>query len=448
MEHETNKTRAKKIRIRGVTRTEASEEIGIGSPEGAGAEAPAGYGSKTDRQERIAGWKQSVLRDARVAVIGAGALGNELLKNLALSGVRYAFIADMDDIEMTNLSRTVLFSEEDLGRMKAEAAAEKFLGLNVCEGAKADRFVGDACTGIGSGVLNHVDVVVGCLDNEQTRYEMNRRASLVGKPYIDAGIASLTANVTCVMSGENAPCWACAYGAANADEVKKRLRAGCLNAKKKAAATGHAATTQVTSAVAAGIQCQEVIKCLHAMKSGTMRFAPGRKYIFDGEYNSFNTLRLARNPECADHERFEHIEETPIASDWTLERTLRYVNERCGEGYFLNVENDDRYCFAGYADKAYCLHCGREIAVGKPLNAVTEDDYYCEECEHVQLDLDRSEPVLYFALCEEQAHLFGLTLRELGIPALHILVFENEDPEKPDLHLEMTGDLKTIMPNL
>src|SRR6187402_1819286 len=82
--------------------------------------------AQTDRFHRfklIGWWDQSRLSRARVLVCGAGALGNEIIKNLALLGVGNLFIADMDRVENSNLSRSVLFRESDNGAFKATAAA-------------------------------------------------------------------------------------------------------------------------------------------------------------------------------------------------------------------------------------------------------------------------------------------------------------------------------------
>lgn len=65
---------------------------------------------KTDRQERIPDFSQKTIHETRIGVIGAGATGNEVLKNLALVGVGYVYCTDMDHIASSNISRTVLFT--------------------------------------------------------------------------------------------------------------------------------------------------------------------------------------------------------------------------------------------------------------------------------------------------------------------------------------------------
>ena len=68
---------------------------------------------KYDRQKRIAGWDQSKVANATVMVIGVGATGNEVVKNLALTGIGKIIIVDYDIIEKSNLNRCVLFNMED-----------------------------------------------------------------------------------------------------------------------------------------------------------------------------------------------------------------------------------------------------------------------------------------------------------------------------------------------
>ena len=86
-----------------------------------------------DRYSRlrlIAWWDQEKLASARILVVGAGALGNEVLKNLALLGVGVVYVVDFDEIEESNLTRSVLFRQRDRGRPKAVAAAESLADIN------------------------------------------------------------------------------------------------------------------------------------------------------------------------------------------------------------------------------------------------------------------------------------------------------------------------------
>lgn len=113
---------------------------------------------KTDRQERIPDFSQKTIHETRIGVIGAGATGNEVLKNLALVGVGYVYCTDMDHIASSNISRTVLFTEKDVGARKAVLAVERFQMMNIDNGV-ADYFDGDICHGLGDGVFRHLDVI-------------------------------------------------------------------------------------------------------------------------------------------------------------------------------------------------------------------------------------------------------------------------------------------------
>ena len=83
-----------------------------------------------DTLNLISWWQQEKVSKAKVMVVGAGALGNEILKNLALVGIGHILIIDFDIIEAANLTRSVLFRAEDIGKLKAEVAAQRLKELN------------------------------------------------------------------------------------------------------------------------------------------------------------------------------------------------------------------------------------------------------------------------------------------------------------------------------
>ncbi len=405
--------------------------------------------SKTAAQQGIQGWKQDVVRGGKALVIGAGALGNELLKNLALIGMGYVLICDMDYIEISNLSRTVLFSESDLGQMKAPAAARRFRELNVEADSRADSFVGNVCTELGSGAFRHVDVVVGCLDNAQARFEANRRCALLGKTFIDAGISSLLANVTVVHSTDTQPCWACSQTRKARAAASMQDRHPCLDAKKDAVSQGHAPTTQVTSALAAALQSQEVVKCLHEGRSEEIRAVYGNSYGFNGWYNAFSTRVIQRRDDCPFHTAYPRVDETEIGSEWTLEQTLDYVDGRYGPGWALTLAPDCQFRVAEFYIKGICPYCGKEIVFNRGGSRVTVADRYCPGCPHEIRYADNAvEKITVFARNGECAPYMGFTLRQLGIPAFHILNFFHVDHPEQTLALEMTADMPLVMPSL
>src|SRR5439155_8794643 len=86
------------------------------------SDATAAQEDRFHRFKLIGWWDQKKLANAKVLVIGAGALGNEIVKNLALLGVGHVLIADLDRIENSNLSRSVLYRAADNGSYKATAA--------------------------------------------------------------------------------------------------------------------------------------------------------------------------------------------------------------------------------------------------------------------------------------------------------------------------------------
>src|SRR5690349_6515408 len=88
-----------------------------------------GAEERFSRLRLIPWWDQDKIASCRLLVIGAGALGNEILKNAALLGFSQVVVLDMDRIEESNLSRAVLFRSDDIGGFKAEVAARAYRSL-------------------------------------------------------------------------------------------------------------------------------------------------------------------------------------------------------------------------------------------------------------------------------------------------------------------------------
>src|SRR3989304_381548 len=131
--------------------------------------------------EFISWWERDKVKQAKVLVIGAGALGNEVIKNLALMGVGNIFIIDFDKIEAANLSRSVLFRESDNNRSKAEVAAARAKAVN--PEVHIQYLNADVTTGLGLGIIRRMDAIIGCLDNREARLAANRFWYWMNKPW-------------------------------------------------------------------------------------------------------------------------------------------------------------------------------------------------------------------------------------------------------------------------
>ncbi len=163
-----------------------------------------------DRYSRlrlISWWRQERLGTARVLVVGAGALGNEVVKNLALLGLGTTYLIDLDVVEPSNLSRSVLFRDEDGGQPKADVAARRARELN--PEITIIPMHGDVITDLGLGIFAEVDLVIGCLDNREARLWVNRQCWKTGTPWIDAGIQEIQGVVKVFVPPDSA-CYECA----------------------------------------------------------------------------------------------------------------------------------------------------------------------------------------------------------------------------------------------
>lgn len=137
------------------------------------------------RERLVPGWDPDAFGRATAVVIGVGALGNEVAKNLALAGIGRLVLCDPDTVETTNLSRSVLFGPRDVGRSKTEAAAAALRGLSA--GVVVESRALDLAAGVGLGELASADVVLGCLDSLRSRMRLLGRCALVEAPLVDGG---------------------------------------------------------------------------------------------------------------------------------------------------------------------------------------------------------------------------------------------------------------------
>src|SRR3954469_16261872 len=209
----------------------------------------------------ISWWDQDRLRNARVLVIGAGALGNELLQNLALLGVGNVLVADMDRIENPNLSRSVLYRASDNGQLKATAAARA--SKEIYPDLSVHAFNGNVVYDLGLGVFRWADVVLGGLDNREARLAINRACWKVNRPWIDGAIEAIQGTARVFVP--DGPCYECTMSATDWKLLNQRR--SCNLHRREEMEGGKTPTTPTVSSIVAGVQCQEAIKLLHGLET-------------------------------------------------------------------------------------------------------------------------------------------------------------------------------------
>jgi len=201
------------------------------------------------RLRLISWWRQEKLAAAKILVVGAGALGNEVLKNLALLGAGRIFIIDFDTIESTNLTRSVLFRAGDAGRSKAERAAAAVHALN--PDVRVCALNGNVITDLGLGVFAEMDVVIGCLDNREARLWINRQCWKVGRPWVDGAIQEIS-GVAKVFVPPDSACYECAM--TEADYRLLNMRYSCPLLRREDLAEGKVPTAPTIASIIAGLE--------------------------------------------------------------------------------------------------------------------------------------------------------------------------------------------------
>lgn len=350
-------------------------------------------------------WDQERLRGARALVVGAGALGNEIVKTLALLGIGGILVVDFDTIESTNLSRSVLFRAGDVGRRKALVAGEMARQINpdVAVEARHANIVYD----VGTGVFLEMDLIFGALDNREARVAINSFAWRVGKPWIDGAI-EVVRGVARVFTPPEGPCYECTMS--ELDYKLLSVRRSCALLSREEVELGKVPTTPTVAAIIGGIQVQEGVKLLHADRH--LPTLSGRGYLFDGVYHDSYVVEYQRREDCLAHYTYPEI--LPLdcsVHDTTGAGLLALARETLGEDAVVEFERE--VCVG-----LNCAQCGTHEDRCGALSQITEDEARCEACGQLR------DPDLTHAIYGDEDYADRL-LAELGLPPYDVVTFRS-----------------------
>ena len=237
-----------------------------------------------DRQKRIAGWDQASISSSKVLVVGAGALGNEVIKGLAQIGVESITLVDYDRIVKANLNRCLFFSAKDAAtnQYKARVIAENVKSINKETTVTA---ILKKIEDLPEDFYSKFSSAFSCLDNIGARLHVN--AQCYGKvPLIDGGTTGFFGKVQVVKSPS--PCLECAMSGQDYALLWKKYSCvgdplDFIDPKMPALST--------TNSVIAALQVNEFVRMVHSQKEP----ADGDKLLSSnslvGKYLFFNGLR-------------------------------------------------------------------------------------------------------------------------------------------------------------
>jgi adenylyltransferase/sulfurtransferase len=366
-------------------------------------------------------WDINRIRSARALVIGAGALGNEVSKNLAMMGVNLIMLVDRDTVEMANLSRSIFFRERDHGRPKTEVVSQGIKELN--PEVRTLTFTGDLDSLLGLGLIRRADMIFSCLDSRIARRSVNRLCGKVGKAWVDGAMEDLLGDVAVYGPGDG-PCYEC--GLSQAEKAAIAEVASCRGIALRNIALGKVPTTPTMGSIVSALQVQEAIKILQGDLAGSLA---NRRLIINCKINDFYVVSAERNPYCSGHERFGEVTEVKeFTAEYTSPRDLldRFKRET-GEDGWVDFGREIVIDFR-------CLQCDRVETVGEPIHLIDVQRQRCPVCS-----IEREMKTTHLA--QQGDPWSSWPLMRLGIPLLDVIEVRGANAAK---WYELSGDCATL----
>ncbi|HWZ97868.1 MAG TPA: ThiF family adenylyltransferase [Candidatus Dormibacteraeota bacterium] len=372
------------------------------------------------RLRLIPWWDQSKLAACKVLVIGAGALGNEILKNLVLLGFQRIVVVDSDRIDESNLSRTILYRSEDVGEFKVKVAAR------ACESisphAVVQPIVANVLRDCGLGLFRWCDIVLAGLDNREARLFLNRSSWKVNRPWIDGAIEGINGVARVFLPGAP-PCYECTLGEVDWAILERRMSCNLLAHEE--ITEGKVPTTPTISSIIAGIQVQEAVKLLHGLPT-----LSGHGYVFEGLHHSSYRVEYTENSDCMSHYTLPEIVPLPEKSDdLSLEQLWQRAARDLGSDQVVIEFSRD------IIHKLGCRSCGQEQEVFAPVGSVSSEAGRCPS--------DGQMRVVHAIHGYDGSQTFGnRKLTQLGLPQFDIFTARSAGREIGYL---LNGDAETIL---
>ncbi len=219
---------------------------------------------------------QLKLRASHVCIVGVGGLGHPIAARLVGMGVGHVRLVDRDVIEFSNLHRQVLFTEDDVGKVKVEAAAKRLRAMNTNVIVEERAVSVNAANA--AGVIAGCDVVIDALDSVNARYALNRACVGAGIPFVSGAAVGVSGQALTIVP-EKTACYHCVFPALDEDAMPTCSIEG---------------VNPAVLSIVGGIEASEAARLL----TGKEPALAGRILHVDIDTMDFSTTRTFRADEC------------------------------------------------------------------------------------------------------------------------------------------------------
>ena len=305
------------------------------------------------------------IKTSKVLVIGAGAGGNEVLKNLALMGFGNFTIVDFDPIENSNLSRTTLFTKEDVGKSKSEIAANRLNQISLHENPDI-KGVNAKIQDVGKQIFLDHDIIVCCVDTMDARAYISDWCVRLKKPFFEMGFEKFTVQISFFPNSHSTD--SCLRELIGQDNFSG-ARQSCSKLKMKDTKLEHIPTIQVAAAMAGVLIATEIILFLNGesrLKNKVLQYA--------AEYHRSLVIDVPQSSKCHKHKNVTYeFFQTRLNLDNTFEGILKELKEKYNSDYYINWGEE-------YIYSVECESCKKEVVIKKLKSEVYDEERWCSSC--------------------------------------------------------------------
>jgi molybdopterin-synthase adenylyltransferase len=352
------------------------------------------------RHRLIPGFSQELVSSLRIGVVGAGAIGNEVIKNLLLMGVGNIDVYDFDTAELSNLTRSVFLRETDIGLNKAQAVVNRANELHPNTRMRA--LAGPIDRTLSLQQFAHYDVVIAAVDNIAARLRITDMALLTNTPWINTAIDTRNAVVELFPSSSSnsdkqVACYVCNLPESVFEREAQRYSCGGL--QRAAYLSRTVPTTAITASAVGALACNELLRYIHACNQTTSDALLGsymtdtaQRIFFDTAAPSISRTHLQRASDergcsgCGLHSKLSLVDAQAFSAAGLVKKIQEFTEQRVRLSDVLIVECHCPRCNANTKNTPRL-----KALLGTRAQAHTDAILRCDHCLEVTISIDMRE---------------------------------------------------------